>query len=121
MTVKASIDSLPTETKTRIAELCQLQDEIFLDTFRRLDDFAREMTFTAYDSSDEAGYDSDIETNVFQRGPFTDGRYDLTSYPKSLLSLLRVSKEWHDIAVKIVFRVRQPSLYLLQQSELLSR
>jgi hypothetical protein len=37
MTPKASMASLPTEIKTRIAELCRLQDEIFQDMFRHLD------------------------------------------------------------------------------------
>ncbi|KWU40972.1 hypothetical protein RHOSPDRAFT_37501 [Rhodotorula sp. JG-1b] len=49
---KASIDSLPTEIKTRIAALCRLQDEIFQDMFRRLDEIAREPALKGYDSSD---------------------------------------------------------------------
>lgn len=117
MTPKASMASLPTEIKTRIAELCRLQDEIFQDMFRHLDEIAREPALTAYDSSDEAEYDSEEETDVFKKGPFSDYRFILSGYPKSLLSLWRVSKEWHDIAVKIVFRVRQPSLYSLQRGE----
>lgn len=36
MADKASIHSLPTEIKTRIAEHCRLQDETTLDVFERL-------------------------------------------------------------------------------------
>lgn len=42
MAVKASIYSLPTEIKTRIGELCHLQDEVIRAVFYRLDETARE-------------------------------------------------------------------------------
>lgn len=61
MAVKVSIHSLPTEIKTRVAELCQLQDMTILDVFTRL-----HYRVTADD--DEAS--DDEETEQARLGPF---------------------------------------------------
>jgi hypothetical protein len=91
MAGKASIHSLPTEIKRRIAELCQLQDETSRDVFAHL----------RYRLADNAYASDEAETDLSKRGPFAEHRYG----PKSLLSLSCVSKEWRDIALKILLRV----------------
>lgn len=62
------------------------------------------------DSEDEfAGliYETlDDETDNFKLRPFSDGRWNDRDYPRSLSSLTGVSREWREIAIKFLFRVR---------------
>ncbi|TKA54114.1 hypothetical protein B0A53_03491 [Rhodotorula sp. CCFEE 5036] len=109
MAGQASIHSLPTEIKTRIAELCHLQDKMIQDVFRGLHETAKDHCLRGYNASGsetewDSDYDTDEETDEFRIGPFTDRRFYSGRYPKSLLSLSRVSREWRNIAVSIVFR-----------------
>jgi hypothetical protein len=111
MTVKASIHALPTEIKSRIAELCQLQDEAFKEEFEELQNTAlepaRQYIYNSDDDEDDGDYETHYdETEVFKIGPFSDSRYEDPDYPKSLISLSCVSKEWRDVAVKFLFRVK---------------
>jgi hypothetical protein len=113
MAPKASIHSLPPEIKARIADLCRLQDRVFPRVFDALKERAREPTVRVYYSDDEDDSDHescDDETDVFKMGPFSDRRAEDPHYPQSLVSLSCVSKEWRDVAVKILFRVRPLSL-----------
>lgn len=113
MAPKASIHSLPPEVKARIADLCRLQDRVFPRVFDALKERAREPTVRVYYSDDEDDSDHescDDETDVFKMGPFSDRRAEDPHYPQSLVSLSCVSKEWRDVAVKILFRVRPLSL-----------
>ena len=115
MAAKASIHSLPTEIKARIAELCRLQDRVFQRVFDALKERAREPIEHVYycDDEDDSDHEScDDETDVFKMGPFSDRRAEDPDYPESLMSLSCVSKEWREVAVKILFRVRPLSLVL---------
>ena len=120
MAGQASIHSLPTEIKTRIAELCHLQDKMIQDVFRGLHETAKDHCLRGYNASGsetewDSDYDTDEETDEFRIGPFTDRRFHSGRYPKSLLSLSRVSREWRNIAVSIVFRVKQAFPHPLKQ------
>lgn len=73
MTGTPSIHSLPTEIKTRIAELCRLQDETIAAVFYDLRDIARDPCVHHYDLDDEYEGSNDEETDQFKLGPFSDG------------------------------------------------
>ncbi|GAA5991906.1 hypothetical protein JCM10908_002265 [Rhodotorula pacifica] len=97
---KATLSSLPTEIKTRIAELCHQQDDLLYHAFQdQCEAVAEDLPFDDSEDEESDDFEDEDENNLWKQG-----RHENPDYPHSLSSLSLVSKEWRDIAATFMFR-----------------
>ncbi|GAA5991908.1 hypothetical protein JCM10908_002266 [Rhodotorula pacifica] len=99
MANKATISMLPTEVKTRIAQICQIQDERIRRNFQHLDFLARRGRPYCVDDDGE-----EVEDDGGERSAWTEDRHVQPDYPRSLSALASASREWRAVTAPIIFR-----------------